>query len=202
MMCKCAPVTQMMEYFCSENLFILSKRYHVTIFHHYLFWSILNQPSLKQSDGVAAGSGQAMTAPSVLCQACEKSKYKKNRERGSQRLTSHNSSFPTALSLMMVPEQPPTDSPFWNNKKKLSKKRNESDFSFSPQLLSWVNWHVFKHPEVSLEEQTVARALADARMKGAWCWRAGACSQAEGPGPRAGLRAQGCGEARGAGAGT
>lgn len=35
------------------SVFILSERCQVTIFHSYLFWSILNQPSLNRSDAAA-----------------------------------------------------------------------------------------------------------------------------------------------------
>lgn len=84
------------------------------------------------------GSSQTVASPDVLCRATwwvqtpqnsmktnihhllEQISTKKpplplltERERGSQRLTGPNSSFWTALSLMVIPKQPPTDSPFW-----------------------------------------------------------------------------------------
>lgn len=69
---------------------------------------------------------------------------------------------------MVMPEQPPTEAPFWKGTAAVRKRSARKQHSFSPPMLSWVSQLVLSTLRSLLKNNPKPQLIKE-HMKGAWC---------------------------------
>lgn len=69
---------------------------------------------------------------------------------------------------MVMPEQPPTEAPFWKGTAAVRKRSARKQHSFSPPMLSWVSQLVLSTLRSLLKNNPKPQLIKE-HVKGAWC---------------------------------